>query len=101
MKAQETNTQQLTHILTDLVNEVKVLREKVDALTTPGRSETSGKRRLMNTGQVSVMLDKTPLTIYRMVKRGELVAYKKGRELFFFEDEVMESLRSAKMNASS
>lgn len=91
----------MSAILSDLVNEVKVLREKVDALTTTSRSETSGKRRLMNTGQVSIMLDKTPLTIYRMVKRGELVAYKKGRELFFFEDEVLESLKNSKINMSS
>lgn len=97
----QSEAQAMSAILSDLVNEVKVLREKVDALTTTSRSEMSGKRRLMNTGQVSIMLDKTPLTIYRMVKRGELVAYKKGRELFFFEDEVLESLKNSKINMSS
>jgi excisionase family DNA binding protein len=67
-------------------------------LSENGTSVPAVRRKILNTGQVCMLLDKTPLTIYRMVKRGELVGYKKGKEYYFFEDEVMKILESARVS---
>ena len=92
----EGNITALTSMISDLMDEVKSLREKIDTLSENGPSVPAVRRKILNTGQVCMLLDKTPLTIYRMVKRGELVGYKKGKEYYFFEDEVMKILESAR-----
>lgn len=94
----EGNITALTSMISDLMDEVKSLREKIDTLSENGTSVPAVRRKILNTGQVCMLLDKTPLTIYRMVKRGELVGYKKGKEYYFFEDEVMEILESARVS---
>jgi excisionase family DNA binding protein len=43
------------------------------------------------------MLGKAPVTIYRMVRKGEIKAYKNGKELFFFEDEVEHMIKAGKI----
>jgi excisionase family DNA binding protein len=92
------NITALTSMISDLMDEVKSLREKIDTLSENGTSVPAVRRKILNTGQVCMLLDKTPLTIYRMVKRGELVGYKKGKEYYFFEDEVMKILESARVS---
>ena len=92
------NITALTSMISDLMDEVKSLREKIDTLSDNGTSVPAVRRKILNTGQVCMLLDKTPLTIYRMVKRGELVGYKKGKEYYFFEDEVMKILESARVS---
>lgn len=94
----EGNITALTSMISDLMDEVKSLREKIDTLSENGTSVPAVRRKILNTGQVCMLLDKTPLTIYRMVKRGELVGYKKGKEYYFFEDEVMKILESARVS---
>ena len=94
----EGNITALTSMISDLMDEVKSLREKIDTLSENGTSVLAVRRKILNTGQVCMLLDKTPLTIYRMVKRGELVGYKKGKEYYFFEDEVMKILESARVS---
>lgn len=85
-------------VISELVHEVKSLKQKVEVLAD-NRAAVTSRRRILNTGQVSMMLDKTPLTIYRMVKKGQLTAYKKGKELFFFEDEVLKTLTESKISS--
>ena len=94
----EGNITALTSMISELMDEVKSLREKIDTLSENGTSVPAVRRKILNTGQVCMLLDKTPLTIYRMVKRGELVGYKKGKEYYFFEDEVMKILESARVS---
>ena len=94
----EGNITALTSMISDLMDEVKSLREKIDTLSENGTSVPAVRRKILNTGQVCMLLDKTPLTICRMVKRGELVGYKKGKEYYFFEDEVMKILESARVS---
>jgi hypothetical protein len=94
----EGNITALTSMISDLMDELKSLREKIDTLSENGTSVPAVRRKILNTGQVCMLLDKTPLTIYRMVKRAELVGYKKGEEYYFFEDEVMKILESARVS---
>ena len=93
----EGNITALTSMISDLMDEVKSLREKIETLSENGTVSAGRRRKILNTGQVCLLLDKAPLTIYRMVKKGELVGYKKGKEYYFFEDEVMKILESARV----
>lgn len=95
--------EEMPKIVASLVEEVKELRESVERLTsadTSLRSVSSAKKKIMRTPDVCFLLGKTPVSIYRMVKRGELVAYKNGKELFFFEDEVLAMLEDGKMTVN-
>jgi len=95
--------EEMPTVMAQLVNEVRCLREKIDEISSSSGSSVQvgpgNKRRIMRTSDVCFLLGKTPVTIYRMVKRGELTAYKNGKELMFFEDEIMAMLESRKKNS--
>ena len=86
------SNENISEILIDLVREVKELKQKVDSLSSAEVNQPTKRKKIMNTGQVCLLLDKAPLTIYRMLKRGELTGYKKGREWYFYEEEVISML---------
>lgn len=86
-------------VLATLVKEVKNLSSKLDDIMISHPVETANKRKILKTAQVCSLLGVTQITVYRMIKRGELTAYKRGKDLFFFEDEVMESLKDGKQIA--
>ena len=94
---EECNIMTLTSMISDLMDEVKSLKVKIEGLSETAAAPPERKRRILNTGQVCLLLDKSPLTIYRMVKKGQLIGYKKGKEYYFFEDEVMKILESARV----
>ena len=83
------SNENISEILIDLVREVKELKQKVDSLSSAEVNQPTKRKKIMNTGQVCLLLDKAPLTIYRMLKRGDLTGYKKGREWYFYEEEVI------------
>lgn len=86
------SNENISEILIDLVREVKELKQKVDSLSSAEVNQPTKRKKIMNTGQVCLLLDKAPLTIYRMLKRGDLTGYKKGREWYFYEEEVISML---------
>lgn len=86
----------ISEILIDLVREVKELKQKVDSLSSTEVNQPTKRKKIMNTGQVCLLLDKAPLTIYRMLKRGDLTGYKKGREWYFYEEEVISMLEKGR-----
>ena len=86
----------ISEILIDLVREVKELKQKVDSLSSAEVNQPTKRKKIMNTGQVCLLLDKAPLTIYRMLKRGDLTGYKKGREWYFYEEEVISMLEKGR-----
>jgi hypothetical protein len=86
------SNENISEILIDLVREVKELKQKVDSLSSTEVNQPTKRKKIMNTGQVCLLLDKAPLTIYRMLKRGDLTGYKKGREWYFYEEEVISML---------
>lgn len=96
--------EEMPAVMAQLVKEIRCLKEKIDEISSSsGCSVKIGpgsKRRIMRTSDVCFLLGKTPVTIYRMVKRGELTAYKNGKELFFFEDEVLAMLEDGKMTVT-
>ena len=98
MEKSKVSFEEMPFVMADLLNEVKALSAKVDAINVPpvkpvGKFE---EKRVLMTPEVCRLLGKTPVTIYRMVKRGELEACKKGRAWYFFEDEVMAMLENCR-----
>lgn len=91
----------LTSMISDLMDEVKSLKVKIEGLSETAAAPPERKRRILNTGQVCLLLDKSPLTIYRMVKKGHLIGYKKGKEYYFFEDEVMKTLENSRVTGTN
>ena len=90
------SNENISEILRDLVREVKELKQKVDSLSSTEVNQPTQRKKIMNTGQVCLLLDKAPLTIYRMLKRGDLTGYKKGREWYFYEEEVISMLEKGR-----
>ena len=90
------SNENISEILIYLVREVKELKQKVDSLSSAEVNQPTKRKKIMNTGQVCLLLDKAPLTIYRMLKRGDLTGYKKGREWYFYEEEVISMLEKGR-----
>ena len=90
------SNENISEILIDLVREVKELKQKVDSLSSAEVNQPTKRKKIMNTGQVCLLLDKAPLTLYRMLKRGDLTGYKKGREWYFYEEEVISMLEKGR-----
>lgn len=84
-------------ILESLVSEVKGLRAAVDSLLISSPKGDVSTNQLLTTNEVCILLGKTRVSVYRMVKRGDLVAYKKGKNLFFLKDEILSGLVANKV----
>ena len=88
-------------LLESLVVEVRRLRRVVDSLVTMPPPGSESARKVLSTDDVCKLLGKTRISIYRMIKRGDLVAYKKGKNLFFFEDEILSGLESGRIRSKA
>lgn len=100
MKEETMNLEEISNMMATLVDEVKGLKEVVANLSSikAVASEPKPKeRKLLRTPDLCFMLGKAPVTIYRMVRKGEIKAYKNGKELFFFEDEVEHMIKAGKI----
>lgn len=101
MKDQKMSLEEISNMMATLVDEVKGLKEVVASLSV-GKSEATElkpkERKLLRTPDLCFMLGKAPVTIYRMVRKGEIKAYKSGKELFFFEDEVVHMIKAGKIS---
>lgn len=87
-------------IVASLVDEIKSLKAVVDELSGAKSEQNQSKRKerkMLRTPDLCFMLGKAPVTIYRMVRRGQIKAYKNGKELFFFEDDVVRMIESGKI----
>ena len=99
MKKSRITFDEMPQLMASLVTEVRSLRRTVDSLMMGLQSDTEPKRRVLSTDEVCILLGRTRVSIYRMIKRGELAAYKKGKNLFFFEDEILSGLESGRIRS--
>ena len=99
MKKSRVTFDDMPALVEALASEIKGLRKVVNSLVNTSASTTESERKLLSTDDVCKLLGKTRVSIYRMIKRGELVAYKKGKNLFFFEDEILSDLESSRIRS--
>ena len=68
-----------------LTEQVIELKRMVSEL----RPQSSDKHVLVEIGEACRIVKKAKTTIYALVRKGLLPAYKKGKKLYFYEDELL------------
>ena len=101
MRKSRVTFDEMPALVESLVVEVRRLRRVVDSFIMPLQPERKATRKVLSTDDVCKLLGMTRISIYRMIKRGDLVAYKKGKNLFFFEDEILSELESGRIRSKS
>ena len=70
--------------LTEKVEELSVMVSKLQPVQTPK------VRKPVEVDEACLILKKAKPTVYNLVRKGILPAYKKGKKLYFYEDELLQ-----------
>lgn len=81
--------------LTEQIENVRTMLENV--LQTSNFSKV--EHRIVEIDEACKLVHKSKPTIYRMVRLGQIPAYKRGKKLYFYEDELMEWIDSGRKQA--
>ena len=73
-----------------LTEQVIELKRMVSELQPPA----SDKHMLVEIEDACRIIRKAKPTIYTLVRKGQLPAYKKGKKLYFYEDELLQWIES-------
>ena len=84
----------------ELLDEVRTLSNRVKKLenTCSCRRSDISTREILTAMEVAKMLKVTRVTVYRMIKRGEIPCYRNGSTLMFYKDEILSWVDSTKAN---
>ena len=84
----------------ELLDEVRTLSNRVKKLenTCSCRRSDISTREILTAMEVAKMLKVTRVTVYRMIKRGEIPCYRNGSILMFYKDEILKWVDSTKAN---
>ena len=80
--------------LTEKVEELSVMVSKLQPVQTPK------VRKPVEVDEACQILKKAKPTIYNLVRRGMLPAYKKGKKLYFYEDELLQWIETGRKSTS-
>lgn len=80
--------EQLPQAVALLIERVGQLAEKMEQ-ALDNATQKQG-RRLLTLDEVSILLGKSPSTIYAMTSEKRIPYHKRGNKLYFFEDEIIE-----------
>ena len=76
-----------------LTEQMEQIRQMVEAL----QSQTSSdKHRLIEIDEACKITRKAKPTIYTLARKGLIPAYKKGKKLYFYEDELLQWIESGR-----
>lgn len=73
-----------------LISKIEVLEQKIDAMA-PASNKTDSKTTI-DIDAAAKLIQKAKSTIYTMVRLGRIPAYKKGKKLYFIEEELQQWL---------
>ena len=76
--------------LTEKVEELFVMVSKLQPVQTPT------ERKPIEVDEACNILKKAKPTIYNLVRKGVLPAYKKGKKLYFYEDELLQWIETGR-----
>ncbi len=79
--------------LTDQVIEMKMI------LSSLPKAQPE-KKELIGIDEASQIIHKAKPTIYALVRKGVLPAYKQGKKLYFYEDELIEWVENGRRSTS-
>ena len=80
-----------------LTEQVIELKKMVSELQPP----PSDKRTLIEIEDAYRIIRKAKATVYRLVQKGILPAYKKGKKLYFYEDELLAWIENGRKETSA
>lgn len=81
-----------------LINEVSEVRKLISESQT--NTKTSNKVPI-GIDEVCILTGKVKSTIYSLVYKRSIPCYKKGKKLYFYEDEILEWINSGKRLSNS
>lgn len=86
----------IPEMLGEIMGMIRELNIKVDRVADagPAPEPAFGAHRPMFMEDLCTLLKKSKATIYRMSSKGEIPCYKQGRNLVFFEDEILDWMTS-------
>ena len=94
---QETITfDKLPQAVTYLTEQVAELKQMVSAL----QPSTQDKHVLVGIEEACRIVKKAKPTVYALVRKGLLPAYKKGKQLYFYEDELLVWIENGRKKTS-
>lgn len=91
--------EQVPGVLGELLDDVKSLKAAIikgDADLDGGKDSRKGKRIPVDIKRASEITGKSVSTLYRYTSQSLIPHMKKGKKLYFFEDELVEWLESGK-----
>ena len=86
----------LPQAITYLTEQVAELKQLVSELQAP----QSEKHLLVGIDDACRIIQKAKPTIYALVRKGILPSYKKGKKLYFYEDELMAWIENGRKNTA-
>jgi len=95
MCKEEITFDKLPQAITYLTAQVAELKQLVSVLQPPA----SEKHVLVEIDDACRIIKKAKPTIYTLVRKGLLPSYKKGKKLYFYEDELLEWIENGRKNA--
>jgi len=93
MDVNEISFENLPKALAHLVTEVAELKVLVEKGQTPVENQ---KRVPIGIDQACKIIKKAKPTVYTLVRKRMIPCYKNGKQLYFFEDELLEWITSGK-----
>lgn len=92
---------QIPGTIKQLVDEVKSLREKIDKISeNTDQRKGQDTHRVLYVDEVCKMIRKSRNTLYAMTSKGIIPSYKQGKYLYFFEDEILEWIKTSRKNVN-
>ncbi len=99
-KKNRVSFEDMPDMMGELLDEVRTLSNRVKKLenTCSCRRSDISTREILTAMEVAKMLRVTRVTVYRMIKRGEIPCYRNGSILMFYKDEILKWVDSTKAN---
>ena len=88
----EITLDKLPEAVTYLTEQVSAIKEMVSALRPPIPEEKS----LIGIDEACEVIQKAKPTIYALVRKGIIPAYKRGKKLYFYKEELLQWVESGR-----
>lgn len=92
----EITFEQLSEAVTYLTEQLSAIKEIVSALRPPIPEEKS----LIGIDEACAIIQKAKPTIYALVRKGIVPAYKRGKKLYFYKEELLQWVESGRKGAT-
>lgn len=90
------NFEQLPDAVAEIRDGFRMLIARIDSGSVSISPVKEEPRKLIGVDRACEIIGKAKNTLYRYTAHGKIPCYKQGKQIYFFEDEVLEWVRSGK-----